>query len=525
MQRERRIDFKNEPVEDILFEIGSNLPSYCKNVQSSYFSAPFSERHYELLDDLAHPRYDPVALKMKNVKQSRTALAAPRGVGKTTCVVQGKLSRSILFGWCQYALVIGASQEEATRQTEGLKESLVNNPVVTHLFGDIRSEKFAEDAWEVVIGRQPDGTFHHRCYVRPVGPQSKVRGTRYGWRRPDFIHIDDIQNDENVNSEDWRNKIERWMNTAVLNSVDRRRSFEIVYTGTILVPGDVTTRLLNPVIYPGWDGHVFTICDSDYNTLWPEYMTTEEIHALVEEHRDRGALAQFCREYMNQPISDEERSFKQEYFKYYQEKDHTLNSDGNVVNCVTVDPARTISAGSCKTAIGVVGVDCTNSAWYIRDMDKGRYTPATLYDKVVEKVRLFNCRVVIVEVTGLHEYIVQPLRDALSLAHLGFVTIIEVRPRDKKEKRAGGLIVYYKRGIVYHNKTVTTSLEHHLTEWPSCSEWDEVDIISQMIPAMEQEEWVFWPSDAKEDSTPEEEYEALLREDEQEPDFEIAEYI
>lgn len=65
-----------------------------------------------------------------------------------------------------------------------------------------------------------------------IGSGKKVRGRRHRNWRPDLIVLDDIENDENVNTPEQRRKLKNWFDKAVSKAGDTYT--DIMYIGTIL---------------------------------------------------------------------------------------------------------------------------------------------------------------------------------------------------------------------------------------------------------------------------------------------------
>jgi hypothetical protein len=97
-----------------------------------------------------------------------------------------------------------------------------------------------------------------------------------------------------------------------------------------------------------------------------------------------------------------------------------------------------------------------------------------------------------------------PLRNELSKRGKFFV-VIDVKPREGKTgpKRSGGLVPFYRKGQVWHNKSCCGALERYLMEWPRPSKWDIIDAVSGILYVMEEGKKYFYPPD---NATEEDEY-------------------
>lgn len=466
-----------------------------------------------LVDTLDHPKYMPSAAA-RGLAQSRTAIAAPRGIGKTTTCSLVFPARKILSGQSHYVVMIGASLDMAIEMSENLKDVIFNTPEIVEVFGPEEGEEFSKKVWEVKIGRKEDGTYSHICRILPLGPGGKIRGRKFGSRRPDLIILDDIENDKNVKSEMQRGDLTAWLQSAVLNTVGRDRSWQVIYPGTVMRHDSLLSELLNPEKSPLWASVRISVCTPEYTSLYPDFMTTEQVMEMADDYRRRGELSIFAREMMSLPTNPEEQAFKEEYFQPYSEADEHLSNRRDVVNFVLIDPARSTKEGNCNTAIVGVAVNPLEGIIYVREIVSRRMSPDELYQEAFDMYDRLGACVMGVEITGLEEYIKQPLQTIASRRGGKGYNFVWVRPRDKKEARPGALLPYYKQGHVKHNPACCRLLEARLIEWPACAAWDEIDAYELVIPVMEEGNIYFDSVMAYNEEEDERMFDKLMQEDE-----------
>ena len=97
----------------------------------------------------------------------------------------------------------------------------------------------------------------------------------------DLVVLDDIENDETVQTPEQRNKLHNWILKAVLKLGAAGEKFDVIYVGTILHYDSVLNRILNT---KGWRSVRFKaiLRMPDNMTLWDEW---ENIY-LSEEGDD-----------------------------------------------------------------------------------------------------------------------------------------------------------------------------------------------------------------------------------------------
>jgi len=188
--------------------------------------------------------------------------------------------------------------------------------------------------------------------------------------RPELLIIDDLEDKDEIRNDEIRKKQRDWFFSDVLKTEDKYgKPSTFIYIDTIKHEDSMLELLMES---PEWSTIRLSICDADYNTYDPNYMTTEEVKAEVEEHRSKSLMDLFYMERMNIPISIEDAVFKEEYFKYYEDHGdelviHSVTESGNpreekiptsrLLHVTIVDPAKTVQLHSAESAVVTLGVD------------------------------------------------------------------------------------------------------------------------------------------------------------------------
>lgn len=449
-----------EELHDILQDCYEDTSVFCKTFFPDVFYRPFGPIHKEIfriLDD------DSI---------QKAVIAAPRGIGKSSIVNMAYLAKKILYRESKYIVPLSESGEMAVEQANNLKMELDGSYDISKVFPDFTTGKFdletdAMKQWVTGSGIK----------VLPRGAGQQIRGRRHGHHRPDLFIVDDLESDEAVMNEERRTKLFSWFKSAVVNSVDRgSKDWRIIIIGTILHEDSLLSKLMRD---PTWHSVRLDICDDEYNSNWPEFMSTEEVKALADEYRQSDQLDIFYREYRNIPIALENQGIKLSYFKYYEQSEKEINEDPSIETMIMFDPARTLNKGSAKTAIVAVGVQMSTDKWFIRDIVNDHMFPDDVYNVVFDMADRMNATVLAPEITGLHEYIMQPLRNEMIKRGINY-PIVQLNPREAKasKKRSGQLVPKYRQGLIYHNKNCCGSLEINLAQWPRPAMWDEIDCVS-----------------------------------------------
>jgi len=227
--RRKRIDQVNDP-DGYRFFAETYFPHYLK--------APPSKLHQHL--------YESFPTILATEKGCKELVIAPRGSAKSTHV-------SLIFPlWCivraakhNIALIMDAF-EQAAIMLEALKAELEVNPRLAYDFPDIVGQG---RTW-----REGDIITRNNIKLEAFGTAKKIRGRRHGPHRIDLVLMDDIENDENVESPRQRQKLENWVLKAVMELGPADGSMDVLYAGTVLHHDAVIVRFSRK---PGWNVHEF----------------------------------------------------------------------------------------------------------------------------------------------------------------------------------------------------------------------------------------------------------------------------
>lgn len=100
-----------------------------------------------------------------------------------------------------------------------------------------------QDALDSITGQWTRSCFKiNNCWIQGVGSGQQIRGKVKGPSRPTLVIADDIYSEKNVLTEESRDKIKRWWNNAVMNSVDNKLG-KVIVLGTILHDDTILVQL------------------------------------------------------------------------------------------------------------------------------------------------------------------------------------------------------------------------------------------------------------------------------------------
>jgi len=449
--------------------------------------------------------------KVIDSKEKKKAVAAPRGLGKTT-IAKIRAVKAILFREANFIIYLSNSATSAEESTEHIKRMLQQNEMIEKLFGKVSvsqkgfKEGFSKQSW-VAYGD---------VYVLPRGAGQQVRGKNWMGHRPGLIIVDDLESTELIKSDEQRIKLQDWFYSDLMKTESKfGESAEFLYIDTIKHEDALLQNLIDASDWLNVDTEsgVLSICDEHFNTYDPNYMTTEEIKAEYALHREKGKTDLFYMEYMNIPISLEDAIFKPSYFKYFEERGSYLlvqndllgvqekNAESgehisvkDLVTMVIVDPARTIKLQSAESAVVTISVDRRTGKIFVRDVFAEKVKPDEMYDAMFNAVLMFNAMILAVDVTGLHEFVSQPLQNQMITRGI-FPQYVELNAKGDKDMRISTLSPLYRLGQMYHNKTNCTALESQLQWHPKSKRKDIIDALSYVTKVMDEHAMYFDPNE------------------------------
>jgi predicted phage terminase large subunit-like protein len=324
-----------------------------------YFSKPSSRLHKYFSERF-------LALINKAVETGqgdKEANAAPRGNAKSTAGTFGLPLWVAAFRKRRYPLIVSETRAQAESFLSFIKTELESN------------ERLAQDFPELVgegpVWRADQIITRNGVKIQAAGAGQKLRGLRHGSCRPDLVIVDDLENDESVESPEQRRKLENWFFKALMKIGQPDTVFIVV--GTILHYESLLSKLL---VKPGWKGRKWKaviqwspavklwerweqlyaditigkeaaelVADNYFSAneremlagtevLWPEM----EPYYYLMKMRVSDGPAYFESEKQNEPINPEDAVFLEEWIQYYDDED--------------VDLTGLKHAGACDPSLG-----------------------------------------------------------------------------------------------------------------------------------------------------------------------------
>lgn len=195
-------------------------------------------------------------------------------------------------------VLVGKSEDNANTLLADIQAELQFNQRYVHDFG----QQYNNGSWEDGEFVTKDGT---AFFARGRG--QSPRGLRYRSHRPDYIVIDDLDDDELCESPARVTRLTNWVKEALFGALDGGRG-RFIMVGNLIAKNSV---LANIAATDGVHVSQVNIWDKDGNVSWGAKWTPDEVKAI---ERFQGYRS-FQKEYMNNPIT-EGAVFRQDWIKW-----------------------------------------------------------------------------------------------------------------------------------------------------------------------------------------------------------------
>lgn len=394
-------------------------------VDLAYFGRAYLPHFFERVSPAFHEELDGMWMKgvvkdrnpyteyrdIDKERGSHTAIAAPRGHAKSTNFTFKDTLHGVLYRYKHYIIIISDSSEQADGFLDDLKTELEDNFHIIQDFGELKGEK----AWRGSVFVTNTG-----IKVEALGSGKKIRGRRHRAWRPDLIVLDDIENDENVQTPEQRRKLFNWYYKAVSKAGDTYT--DIMYIGTILHYDSLLSNVLknseyetktyqaviseadNRALWEQWEGIYTNLFDENHKenaeafyeaheeemlkgteVLWIEKWSYKDLMKM----RVTEGTASFNSEMQNNPIDPENADFKEEWFDMYDKT--TLNfRDSRFIIIGANDPALGKNKKSDTSSIIDLALDLYTGYMYVVSGDVEKRRPDVIITDVIEHHRRYK---------------------------------------------------------------------------------------------------------------------------------------
>ncbi len=363
--------------ERLIVKLGSNPRLAHQTLFGHRHPDTTPDFHFEMIDDLHGP-------------QRRVLELAFRGAAKST-IAEEYVCLGACFRQFRNFIIVGESSTRAVERLAAVKHEFDFNEQLNYLFGSLHGPVWNEDKVVLTNG----------VVIQAFGRGQSLRGTKHDDQRPDGCLIDDVEDEESVNTPDGRDKAQRWLMRTLLPALAPRARVRML--ANMLDPDCLAVRLKKTGRwlvreYP-WE---YVSPGGERRATWPSRFPLEHIDGVREEYVKSGMLNEYMQEYMVQAVDPSTRVFSASQFRVVP-RVRTWEP-----TWAMYDPARTVKATSAHT--GKVVFSWIGTKLVIWEADGQLWMPDAIIDDIFKVADTYAPVKIGVEKEGLEEFILQPLR-------------------------------------------------------------------------------------------------------------------
>lgn len=230
---------------------------------------------------VAIDRVGPVPVRCIQVDSPSSLYLCGRGMVPThnSTLAETSCLWALLYAHRSFVVLVGADQGKAEQMLDSIKVELETNELLLEDFPEVcypihkldriaqraKGQTYRGDptyvnvtAGELVLPTIRPHKTSGAC-VKAAGLTGSIRGMKHKTpeglsRRPDLVVADDVQTDESARSASQCAYRERVLSGAVLGMAGPGKTISGIMPCTVIAPGDLADRILDPQLHPRWNG-------------------------------------------------------------------------------------------------------------------------------------------------------------------------------------------------------------------------------------------------------------------------------
>ena len=416
----------------------SNYDEFCE-----YYFAHFLTLRDKATGDVIKtvhnaPFHTQAAIKIKNSPNLKAVFKWPRAHAKSTHIGVF-IPLWLIFQpkrLIDFMVTVGKSEDSAIRLLGDLQAELEYNQKLIADFGEQKN-----------LGNWLEGEFKTKGGAKflAVGRGQSPRGLRDREARPDFIVIDDLDDDELCRNEKRVKDLTDWVKEALFGALDVGRG-RFIMVGNLISKKSV---LANISASKGVHVSEIKAVDRDGNPVWAEKWTKEEAQA----YKDFVGYRAWEKEMMHNPITDGS-IFKHEWIRY---KRVLKLEKYDMLVCYTDPSFKSTTSNDYKACRlwGKIGTELHLIDTYVRQdtvsgMVRWLYN---LYERLPQSVAVSFY----MEANFMQDIILDEFETEGNLRGYQLPIMPDNRKKPEKIQRIEAVSPLWERGFVYYNEALKDS--------------------------------------------------------------------
>jgi len=294
--------------------------------------------------------------------------------------------------------------------------------------------------------------------------------------------VDDLEDDEAVESDERRAKLKTWFMKALIPCLSEDRG-EVRIVGTILHLDSVLSMCLKS---PSWKSKLYKAHRSfeDFSDLlWPEMHTEERLREKRQEYIDMGDPEGYSQEYLNDPADLQNPFFRDEDFIPMDEDDEQRPKS----YYVGVDFALSDQKYSDYTVMTVGGYDSKGLLHIVDERRMRTDDVAKIIDELFSVAQRYTPDMFLIEGGVIANAITPAWQIEMRKRNL-YSAIHTYTPIQDKKRRAAAIQARMRVGGVRYNSQASWYEDHknELRKFPRGERKDRVDALAWLGRGVEE---------------------------------------
>jgi phage terminase large subunit-like protein len=345
----------------------------------------------------------------------------------------------------------------------------------------------------------------NKIKVKAYSTGKSIRGEKFGQYRPEMVFLDDIETMKTCVSTARTEQVINFIDEMFYGAAAYAKFFvlgnRLTYNGSIQYLEDKVKSK------PNWKVHDVAVIDPITNELtWPDkYVRTNsekeiwdkkyEDHPPFDsdgcpirkvvfsiEEKMADGLSTFNREFMNKPITEDEREFLMKWMqKTFQDKDLDRLTRNRYIAIDVADSKARAKADPDYTGTVIVDID-QNDNWYFQHVSQRRFNAPELVDWIFYLWQEYNPTKIGVEKKSFEDQLKPYLKEKSETTKI-FPVVVELKHggMQKEDRIRGALQGRFQSGKVYFKEQATDDtdkLKMQLYDFPKAKKDDLIDSAS-----------------------------------------------
>ncbi len=455
-------------------------------VDAELFNRTFFPKTFRQVSPPMHREID---LLLDSPQHRLVNLQCFRGSAKTT-KLRSFLARRVAYRVTRTALFIGGSETAAARSVRWLRAQVEKNKLFSQTFGLVPGNKWTDT--ELEIRSTIDGT---SSYILALGILSNIRGINFEDFRPDLIICDDPLTDENVLTEEGREKITDLLLGAVAESLapaTEEPNAKLALLQTPLHAEDASmkasqTTMWKTVRFPCWTKETEELLVEDQVSSWEERFPTDDLREKKRSFYAIGKGHIFAREWEVRITSTALAEFYMPQLQRYKEL-----PKAHITSVLAIDPVPPPSDKQVKRNLinkdfEVLSVwSRVGGNYYQRTYAMSRgHNPNWTLAKAFELAEMYNVSKIVVETVNYQATLKWLLETEMHRRHKYYPLLPDNVPGNKSKYQK---IVDTYSSLLQHGKLFVldthTDFISQMTDYPKVPHDDLLDAGAMALRAL-----------------------------------------